>query len=65
MLRILIIDDDSRIRASLASLLEEEGYAILSSSNGEEGLKIASNEKIDIVLLDVILPGRSGIEILK
>ncbi len=65
MLRILIIDDDSRIRESLTSLLEEEGYAILSSSNGEEGVKIASHEKIDIVLLDVILPGRSGIEILK
>lgn len=65
MLRVLIIDDDSRIRASLSSLLEEEGYTTLSCSNGEKGLNIVSDEKIDIVLLDVILPGISGIETLK
>ncbi len=65
MLRVLIVDDDTRIRESLCSLLEEEGFSTVGCSKGERSLEIVSNEKIDVVLLDVILPGISGIETLK
>lgn len=65
MIKVLIVDDDSRIRKSLKGLLEDEGYSTLSCDNGEKGVKIVSNEKIDVVLLDVVLPGLNGIETLK
>ncbi len=65
MIRVLIVDDDKRIRESLSSLLQEEGYSTISCSNGEQSLRVVNDEKIDIVLLDVILPGIGGLEILK
>jgi len=65
MIRVLIVDDDKRIRESLKSLLQEEGYSTVSCSNGESSLNIVNNEKIDIVLLDVILPGIGGLETLE
>jgi len=61
---ILIIDDEVEIRESLHTLLEFEGYEVEAAGTGEEGLSKLGERSFDLVLLDLALPGRSGIEIL-
>lgn len=59
---ILIIDDDYHIRQSFEKLLTEEGHEVLTASSGETGLSLLSSVIPDLVILDVRLPGMSGIE---
>jgi len=61
---ILIVDDEAEIRESLQTLLELEGYEVETAANGEEGLSKLGEQPFDLVLLDLALPGRSGIELL-
>ncbi len=62
--RILIIDDEAAIRESLETLLGLEGYQIDVAVNGEAGLVRIEENSYDLVLLDLALPGKSGLEIL-
>jgi DNA-binding NtrC family response regulator len=62
--RILIIDDEAAIRESLETLLSIEGYAVEAAVNGEDGLERIEEKFYDLVLLDLALPGKSGLEIL-
>jgi DNA-binding NtrC family response regulator len=62
--RILIIDDEAAIRESLETLLALEGYAVETAVNGEEGLDHIEENFYDLVLLDLALPGKSGLEVL-
>jgi DNA-binding NtrC family response regulator len=62
--RILIIDDEAAIRESLETLLNLEGYAVETAVNGEQGLERIEEKSYDLVLLDLALPGKSGLEIL-
>ncbi|TCK75964.1 sigma-54-dependent transcriptional regulator [Acidipila rosea] len=62
--RILIIDDEAAIRESLETLLVLEGYAVEMAINGEAGLVRIEQQNYDLVLLDLALPGRSGLELL-
>ncbi len=59
--RILIVDDEPDSISYIGSVLEENGYDYLSAENGEEGLEMAKKEKPDMILLDLIMPGKSGI----
>jgi len=59
---ILVVDDEPQIRRVLRSTLAFRGYELLESSTGEEALELARKTKPDLVLLDVNLPGMSGIE---
>src|SRR6184192_2127859 len=61
---VLIIDDEAAIRESLETLLELEGYAVESASSGEEGLARLGDGSFDLVLLDLALPDRNGIDLL-
>ncbi len=65
MTRILIVDDEGNIRRMLASLLAAEGYAPLEAATGLEGLDKMETERPDAVLLDLALPGMSGLDVLK
>jgi two-component system nitrogen regulation response regulator NtrX len=65
MTRILIIDDEGNIRRLIASLLEAEGYTTAEAETGEEGLAKMAAEEPDAVLLDLALPGASGLEVLE
>ncbi len=61
---ILIIDDESGIRESLETLLTFEGYSLRMAVDGDEGLRILDQHSFDLVLLDLALPGQSGMELL-
>jgi len=63
-MKVLVIDDEKNIRVSLQSILEDEGYDVLTAETGEEGLDILGENNIDLVLLDVKLPGMDGIQVL-
>jgi DNA-binding NtrC family response regulator len=62
---ILIIDDEQEIRESLEQLLRLEGYQADAASSGEEGLKRVEGGVFDLVLLDINLPDRNGLDLLK
>ena len=62
---ILIIDDEKDIRTALAGILEDEGYQVLSSESGVEGIECARLELPDLILLDIWMPGMDGLEVLE
>src|SRR5713226_1689512 len=61
---VLIIDDAAAIRASLETLLELEGYSVESAATGDEGMARIGDRPFDLVLLDLALPDRNGIDLL-
>ncbi len=63
--KILIVEDDRTLRQALAFNLAREGYEHLSAADGETALGIALAQRLDLILLDVMLPGMSGVELLR
>ena len=61
---ILIIDDEAGIRSSLQGILEDENFTVRTTASGEEGLSLLRAESFDLILLDIWLPGKNGIDIL-
>src|SRR5437764_2328061 len=61
---VLIIDDEAEIRESLQTLLELEGFQVETAESGEDGIAQMADRPCDLVLLDLTLPGRNGMEIL-
>lgn len=64
MTAVLIIDDDTDIRELWASFLEDGGYEISLAASGADGLRIIDERPIDIVVTDVLMPDKDGIETL-
>ena len=62
---ILIIDDEASIRESLSGILADEGFLALSAEDGQQGLSLLEDEQVDLVLLDIWMPGLDGLEVLK
>jgi DNA-binding response OmpR family regulator len=60
---ILVVDDDPQIRQSLSKLLSAEGYEVALAADGEQGVEIFDTSQIDLVLLDINLPGNGGWEV--
>jgi len=65
MHKILIVDDDSAVRESLRGVLEDEGYSAMEAASGEACLDFLENEPVELVLLDVWLPGIDGLDTLQ
>jgi DNA-binding response OmpR family regulator len=60
---ILIVEDESDIASALAARLKNEGFAVSVADNGDDGLDLALSEDYDLALLDIMLPGKDGLEI--
>jgi two-component system nitrogen regulation response regulator NtrX len=65
MSTVLIIDDEPGIRTVLTDILEDEDYTVLSAADGIEGMRIIEEQSVDLVILDVWLPHKGGIDILR
>lgn len=62
--KILIADDDNRVNELLQDIYEMEGYEVLTAYDGEEALAILEKEQVDLLVLDVMMPGLNGWEVL-
>lgn len=63
--RILLVEDEFFIRDLYERYLSKNGYEILTAVDGEEGLNKAQTEKVDLILLDIMMPKMTGLEVLK
>ena len=64
MKTILVVDDDEAIRGLLQGELEDEGYKVLIAANARDALKMVETEPLDLVILDIRMPGMDGLEAL-
>jgi len=62
MTKVLIIEDDIVIRNMIRELLTKSGYEVAEAQNGVEGIKLFKKEKYDLVITDIIMPEKEGIE---
>ena len=62
---ILVVDDNQDIRDLITLIVEEEGYGVLAASDGESALNLLQIHQPELLLLDVMMPGLSGIDVLK
>lgn len=61
--RVLLVEDEPGLVLTLTDRLQAEGYAIDAVSDGERALRVAAEERFDIIVLDVMLPGKSGLDV--
>ncbi len=62
MARILVIDDEEQLRVVFRESLERVGYQVMDASNGKLGLKLCQEEQFDLVITDILMPEKDGIE---
>ncbi len=62
--KILIVDDDDELRENLSEILSSRGFQVEEASSGEDAIKKASTDQFDIVLLDLMMPGIGGMDVL-
>ncbi len=65
MKKILVVEDDKFLRELIVQKLLKEGYTVVEAIDGEQGIQKAASEKPDGILLDIILPGVDGFEVLR
>lgn len=65
MNQILVVDDDDYIRELICTLLQNEGYSIIEAVDGREALKMLGKEKVDLCVLDIMMPNMDGFEFCK
>jgi DNA-binding response OmpR family regulator len=64
MPRVLIVEDERKVRQSLREVLSQEGYEVETAADGNAGTRMALGQRFDCIVLDVMLPGRSGLDLL-
>src|SRR5436190_7643240 len=64
MTRVLVVEDERKVLRSLDRGLQGAGYEVLTAANGNDGLQLALDQPVDCVVLDILLPGRSGLDVL-
>ena len=62
MARILVIEDDAQVRAMLRQMLERAGYEVVEAPDGRAGVRLYRQEKADLIITDLIMPEKEGIE---
>ena len=63
--RILLIDDEAQFVAATAKRLRRRGFSVLEAPSGPEGLRLVGESQVDVVVLDVVMPGMDGIQALR
>lgn len=63
--RVLVVDDEQGVREFYKNFLLDNGFEVLTAANARDGLKIARDNNLDIVLMDIDMPGLSGLDALK
>jgi DNA-binding response OmpR family regulator len=63
--RILVVEDDAAIRGGIVDALRFKGFVVVEAGNGVDGLRLAESADVDLILLDLVLPGPGGLEILR
>lgn len=61
--KILLVEDESALQKSLGNSLVERGFQIVSALDGEAGIRLAKSEKPDLIVLDLVLPQKDGLEV--
>lgn len=62
---ILVVDDEESVRMVLAQVLQEDGYSVTEAASAEQALELMNNETFCLVITDIVMPGMTGIELLK
>ena len=65
MTKLLLIDDEEPIRIVYREEFEDDGYTVFTAPDGETGLELFQKEKPDIVILDIMMPGINGVDVLR
>ena len=65
MARILVVDDEVQIRILLRELLQQEGYDVEEARNGEVALEIMRKKPVDLIIMDLLMPNKEGIETIR
>ena len=63
--RVLVVDDNQDIRELVMHILDADGFHVFSAENGEGALAILRSNSVDLILLDVMMPGTSGLQVLE
>jgi len=64
-LHVLVVDDEESIRYTFEAFLSEEGHTVFTAASSDEGIALLKEKDIDLVFADIILPGKTGIDLLK
>lgn len=64
MAKILIVDDEDTIRNMIKIVLEREGYEVLEAVNGEDAIEKAAGEELDLLITDLVMPEKNGIDLI-
>jgi DNA-binding response OmpR family regulator len=63
--KILVVDDEADARALSKRILERNGFQVLEATNGDEAIQEANTKSPDLILLDIVMPGKDGVEVCK
>jgi DNA-binding response OmpR family regulator len=64
-MKVLVVEDDRKIASFVKKGLQEQGFAVDVSGHGDEGMHLATEQSYDVIVLDIMLPGRDGLSILR
>ena len=64
-INLLIVEDEHHLAESIARRMEEEGYSVDVANDGEEGYRLASTKKYHLIILDLLLPKKDGLQVLR
>lgn len=62
MNRVLVIDDDEQVREMLRRMLEYDGFEVVEAEDGDQGLRLAEQAPVDLVITDILMPNKEGLE---
>ena len=65
MAHILVVDDDASTRVALQAILTPAGYAVIEAANGEEAIRRCREQQADLVVLDILMPEKEGLETIR